>query len=95
MTPEQKEQYIQESQHLAGLLDSQGWKVIESEIQERLNGDGKQRPGLLKMLVQSNDIEQIRDLQANIRSLELLLAFPRQMVEAAQKATEEEGLKAD
>lgn len=82
------EQIQQEAAHMAGMLASPGWAVIKDEVSRRMNGDGK-HGGLVKALISEDDPQRIRDLQANIRSLEFLLKFPDEILEAARRATEQ------
>lgn len=72
---------LEEASHLEGMRQSPGWKIVEDEAVTRI-------AKLTKLLVWSDDQDKTRELQANIRSLEFLLTFPLQMMEAAQKAIE-------
>ncbi len=75
-------QLNEDAANIAGMLGTPGWMVIESEAKERT-------AKLSKMLIWCDDEKQIRDLQANIRSLEFLLSFPREVMEAARRSNEE------
>lgn len=76
-----KDQIIEESQHIAQMLTSAGWKILENEVNTRTEK-------LLKALVHSDDIDTTRKLQANVRGLEFLLSFPHEMLETAKRVTE-------
>lgn len=82
------EKHIEEAQHLMGMMTSPGWLIVEDEAKSRI-------AGLTKKLVWEDEDKKKSELQANIRSLEFLLTFPRQMVEAAQKATEQAAPRKD
>lgn len=76
------EQMQDEAALITGLMSHAGWAVVKDEAQERINR-------LTISLIAENELEKIRDLQANIRSLQFLLTFPEQLVEAARRATEQ------
>ena len=76
------EQIQDEAVHVQALLSHPGWKIVVDEATERTKR-------LTVALVAENEIEKIRDLQANIRSLQFLLKFPLELVEAARRATDE------
>lgn len=76
------EQMQDEAALVTGLMAHAGWAIIVDEATQRIDN-------LTKALVAENEIEKIRDLQANIRSLQFLLIFPQQLVEAARRATEQ------
>ena len=66
---------------LQGLVGSRGWAIIKDEAEQR-------KEKLIAALIAENDLKRIRDLQANIRSLDFLLGFPLEMQEAARRANE-------
>jgi hypothetical protein len=76
------EQIQDEAAHIQGLMNHPGWGIVADEATERIKR-------LTVALVAENEIEKIRDLQANIRSLQFLLKFPSELVEAARRATDE------
>lgn len=76
-----KEQIIEESQHIAQLVTSAGWKIIENEIHTR-------KEKLLKALVNTDDDMVTKNLKANLRGLEFLLSFPHEMLDTAKRVTE-------
>lgn len=78
-----REQILQEAAHIHGMLQTPGWAVLKDEAKERIIA-------LTERLIWANDPAQIRDLQANIRSLEFLLKFPDELLEAGRRATEEQ-----
>jgi hypothetical protein len=82
ITPDQLQKLQDEAVHLSGLMGHPGWAIVADEASGRLKW-------LTKALIAENEIEKIRDLQANIRSLEFLLKFPDQMLEVARRATEQ------
>lgn len=81
MSEVSKEQIIEEAQHIAQMLETQGWKVIVNEIETR-------KEKLMRALVHADDIDVIKSLQANLRGLEFLLGFPHEMLETAKRVTE-------
>lgn len=76
------EQIQDEAANITGMMGHAGWAIIKDEAQVRVSR-------LTAALVAENEIEKIRDLQANIRSLQFLLNFPNELVEAARRATEQ------
>lgn len=74
------EQVLDESGHIQAMKSSLGWTVMVEEAEERIES-------LTKILIATDNIEKIRDLQANIRSLQFLLGFPEQVLEAARRIT--------
>lgn len=82
VSPEQLARLQDEAANIVGMMSHAGWGVVVSEAEERMSN-------LTRALVAENNIEKIRDLQANIRSLQFLLNFPLQLVEVARRATDE------
>lgn len=76
------DQLSEEAFLLQQMMDTRGWKVVEDEAKQRT-------ARLTESLIWSDDADTIRDLQANIRSLDFLLRFPVQMQEAAKRANAE------
>lgn len=67
---------------MAGLMAHPGWGIVADEAQQRIIR-------LTAALIAENETEKIRDLQANIRSLQFLLKFPGELLEVARRATDE------
>lgn len=77
------EKHIEDANHLAAMLLTPGWKVMQAEIAERTEK-------LVTALIWSDDDKVKSQIQSNIRGLEFLLKFPLEMMEAAKRATEQE-----
>lgn len=76
------DQLSEEAFHLQQMTDSKGWAIVNAEAKER-------RAKLTELLIWEENPDKIRDLQANIRSLDFLLSFPQQMQETARRANAE------
>ena len=86
MSEYSKEQLLEEANQLAGTMTSPGWKVIENEVARR-------KETLTRALIGADDIDTIKSLQANIRSLEFLVRFPAEMLETANKVSEQDSIQ--
>ena len=71
----------EEAVHLSGLMMHPGWAIISDEATQRIKT-------LTKALIWENEEKKKSELQSNIRSLEFLLGFPGDMLEAARRANE-------